>query len=221
MVSVEDYSGVLYLQNNIGYSPDSTSFLTVYTGSQEIIGDFTLFDTWNLTGVDPLFADPTGISAGSPGTGYYLDLQLTGASPATGIGGSVPVVNDYLGNIRRTPSLATADVGAYELQADTAPVITSIDSDDEVDDKQTSVEIVGTDFEAVQGTGTVEISDDATYGDGNVVAQTVTSWSDTSIDITVVLGAMYFLVISPLAIVMKVSGRDALKLKHMVENVYS
>lgn len=70
------------------------------------------------------------------------------------------------------------------------PVITDVDTDEEIDDKQTSVTITGVSFEAAQGTGKVEISDNETYGSGNVVGQTETSWGDTSIAITVVLGAM-------------------------------
>jgi hypothetical protein len=44
--------------------------------------------------------------------------------------------------------------------------------------------ITGENFGAVQGTGKVELSDNAAYGVGTLVEQTVTSWSDTSIDIT-------------------------------------
>ncbi len=52
----------------------------------------------------------------------------------------------------------------------------------------TSITIGGFGFEATQGTGKVELWDDVTGT--TKVAQTVTSWSDTSIDITLTQGAL-------------------------------
>lgn len=50
-----------------------------------------------------------------------------------------------------------------------------------------SITITGTDFEASQGSGKVEIGDASTYGGSSTITeQTVDSWSDTSIDFTVV-----------------------------------
>ena len=60
----------------------------------------------------------------------------------------------------------------------------------EFSDKDTGLTTTCTGAEAVQGTGKLEVSDNATYGSGNVVAQTVTSWADTSVGFTAVLGAM-------------------------------
>jgi len=70
------------------------------------------------------------------------------------------------------------------------PIITDVETTNIFDDKQTGVTITGSNFEATQGTGTVEISDNYVYGSGTVVEQTVTSWGTTSIDFTAVLGAM-------------------------------
>ena len=93
-----------------------------------------------------------------------------------------------------TVSMSASDGHAFcqfaIAPAPVGPTIADVDTDNEIDDKQTAVTVAGTTYEAAQGTGKVEISDNATYGSGNVVAQTVTSWSDTAIDITVVLGAM-------------------------------
>lgn len=69
------------------------------------------------------------------------------------------------------------------------PTITSV-TPSEFDDQQTGIVIVGTNFEAVQGAGVVEISDNAVYAAGTKVTQTITSWSDTSITFTAVLGAL-------------------------------
>ena len=70
------------------------------------------------------------------------------------------------------------------------PTITDIGTDEEFDDAETGIVVTGTDFEATQGTGKLEISDNATYGSGNVVGQTETAWGATSITFTCVLGAM-------------------------------
>lgn len=74
--------------------------------------------------------------------------------------------------------------------APTGPTISDVETDEDIDDKQTAVTITGTTFEATQGTGKVEIGDNATYASGTKVTQTVTSWADTAIDITAVLGAL-------------------------------
>ncbi len=69
------------------------------------------------------------------------------------------------------------------------PTITDF-GDEEHDDKETGVIVTGTIFEAVQGTGVVEVSDNATFGAGTIVQQTVTAWGDLSITISMVLGAL-------------------------------
>lgn len=68
--------------------------------------------------------------------------------------------------------------------------ITDVDTDEDYDDAETGVVITGSVFEATQGTGKVEISDNAVYATGTKVAQTVTAWADTSITITGVLGTL-------------------------------
>jgi len=76
------------------------------------------------------------------------------------------------------------------ITAKITPSINSVDSDDEIDDKQTGVTVTGTGFETTQGTGKIEISDNETYGSGTVVAQTETSWGSTAVDITAAIGAL-------------------------------
>lgn len=69
------------------------------------------------------------------------------------------------------------------------PNVTDVGGDEEFDDKDTGVVITGSGFEASQGTGKVEIGDNADYATANKVEQTVTGWGDTSITITADLGA--------------------------------
>jgi len=66
--------------------------------------------------------------------------------------------------------------------------ITSIDTNP-FDDKETGIIISGAGFGASQGTGKVELVNNAVYASGTKTAQTVTAWSDTSITITGVLPA--------------------------------
>ena len=69
-------------------------------------------------------------------------------------------------------------------------VITDVEGDEEFRDGDTAITITGTVFEASQGSGKVEISDNIVYATGTKIAQTVTSWADTAIDITAVLGTL-------------------------------
>lgn len=90
-----------------------------------------------------------------------------------------------------------SDCGAapwvVEFLADDAvfnPAITDVETDEDFDDKDTSVTITGTDFETPKGSGKVEISDNATYATGTKVEQTTTSWAVTSINFTANLSTL-------------------------------
>ncbi len=63
-------------------------------------------------------------------------------------------------------------------------------SDTTLNDGQTSVTITGTDFQSTQGTGRVVISPTSDINNAGAVAQTVTSWGDTSITFTAVKGSL-------------------------------
>ena len=83
-------------------------------------------------------------------------------------------------------------VGALRLRlrsAPTGPTITDVETTEEFDDKDTGVTITGSTFEAVKGTGKVELADSATYASANKIEQTTTSWGDTAIDFTADLGS--------------------------------
>ena len=54
----------------------------------------------------------------------------------------------------------------------------------------TNVVCSGLNFEAVQGTGKLELADSATYASATKVTQTIDSWSDTSIQFDVVQGSL-------------------------------
>ncbi|MEE8306587.1 MAG: hypothetical protein V3R81_04935 [Gammaproteobacteria bacterium] len=89
-----------------------------------------------------------------------------------------------------TDADASSTKGIVIRPAALAPAITDVDGDEDYDDAETSVVITGTRFEASQGTGKVEISDNAVYATGTKIEQTVTGWGDTSITVTGVLSTL-------------------------------
>lgn len=64
------------------------------------------------------------------------------------------------------------------------PAITSAGGDDSVFDGETNVPIVGSTFEAVQGTGVVTLSPTDNIADGGAITLPVSSWIDTNITIS-------------------------------------
>ena len=81
-------------------------------------------------------------------------------------------------------------VCSAEFAAAVGVSITDVETDEDFRDGDTALTITGQVFEAAQGTGKVEISDNAVYATGTKVAQTVESWADTAIDFEAVLGAL-------------------------------
>lgn len=69
------------------------------------------------------------------------------------------------------------------------PVITDCE-DEQINTGETDIVIDGAAFLTSQGTGKVELSDDADYATGTKVTQTIDSWSDTSIQFDSVRGAL-------------------------------
>lgn len=69
------------------------------------------------------------------------------------------------------------------------PAITDME-DEQLDTGEQDNVITGTDFLASQGTGKVEISDNAVYATGTKVTQTIDSWADTSIQFDFVQGGL-------------------------------
>jgi len=91
------------------------------------------------------------------------------------------------------PSSGTSwhnDYGLDEIVfigTDKGPTISSVDTDDDVDDEQTSVIVAGTLFGATDtGSADVEIGDNAVYASANKISQSRSSWSATSITISAI-----------------------------------
>jgi len=69
------------------------------------------------------------------------------------------------------------------------PSITDVE-DEQLGPTETGVILDGFRFEAVQGTGKLELASSADYGTATKVTQIINSWSDTQIDFDVTLGAL-------------------------------
>lgn len=80
---------------------------------------------------------------------------------------------------------------AWGGSAVSAPTITDVDTDEIITPGQTGVVVTGTDLLPYQYDGKIELANNATYGSATVIVeQTVTSWSDTAAQITVVQGGL-------------------------------
>lgn len=99
------------------------------------------------------------------------------------------LVRDILGRL----ALAGSDSRAASLNqwyngGAVIAAVALIDGDDDIEDLQAGIIIDGVQFGAVQGTGKIEIGDSPVYALANLVAQTVTAWSDTQLTMTAALG---------------------------------
>ena len=133
-------------------------------------------------------------------TGPYLhNVILTGSGEPDDVAGEL-TLNASTGNIDSITATRTGTSDAVDYPyavvefngAGGSPNPTITDADDEVYKVGDSVVISGTNFEAVQGTGTVLISPTDNIADAGAVAQTVTAWAAGSITIDVVRGALAF-----------------------------
>ena len=90
---------------------------------------------------------------------------------------------DGLGDTAHS-DFATSHIGG------SVPTITDVETDETFRDQDTGITITGTNFEASQGTGKVELASSSDYGTATLVEQTTTSWGDTSVDFTVDLSTL-------------------------------
>ena len=116
-------------------------------------------DVWVSRSVD---LSESGANANSS---TLVRLQLT--APASGTAWH----NDY--------GIDTIEIVGSPLASD--PSISDVDGDEFILPAQTNVVITGTNFEASQGAGSVEIGNNSVYASATRVTQSIDSWSDTSI----------------------------------------
>lgn len=118
---------------------------------------------------------PSGDNTDVSGTWGNKDMAIAGATGTATIACQVSDGAGY-GQFAVAPGI-------------TGPSVTDVETDEDYDDKDAAVTITGATFEAVKGTGKVEMGDNSDYTTANKVEQTTTSWADTAIDFTADLGA--------------------------------
>lgn len=94
--------------------------------------------------------------------------------------------------VHRSGNNGTYQYGVIDLSGLTgvaALVISDVDTDNVVSNSQQNVVVTGSEFEALQGTGKVELVENSDYS-GTIISQTIDSWSDTSIQFDVNSGAL-------------------------------
>lgn len=147
-------------------------------------------DQWNSVSTDDI--------AVTSSIDYYLStyIDTQGAVGQAGSGGSPILIYKWFNYANPWPDpFGTYSSNTYwkcavQLWGYVPPTISDVDTDEDITTDQTNVVCTCNNAETSQGTGKLEISDNATYGSGNVVTQTIDSWSDTSIQFDVVQGAL-------------------------------
>jgi len=108
--------------------------------------------------------------------------------------GSIEMQNALLGTVSdsdticQTGQLAVLDLGSLYTYV-YPPVITDVE-DELLGAAEADVLLDGLGFEATQGTGKLELSDNSVYATGTKVTQSIDSWSDDEIQFDVTIGAL-------------------------------
>lgn len=133
------------------------------------------------------------------------DRRTSGDGGSLGCASGVKTTKGTVG--ATTATAANTGVRACAMLAINPRVtITDVETTEVLRDGQASVTLTGTNFDTAQGGGAIELSDNAVYASGTKVSQTVTSWGDTSADITISRGAL-----SPGALWLWVTNDDGLR----------
>jgi hypothetical protein len=168
-------TGVLLEQNNQTLAEENINDGTPGTNSLRYAGTF-----WGGASPPSVGANSTelhNIDYATPSVAASVIKETTGGQGARPLGWVQGGAGD--------------DVAAVYLAViERKPTVTDVETTEEFLDKQTAVTITGTNFFSTQDTGKVELSDNAVYASGTKVGQTVTSWSNTAIDFTAVLGSL-------------------------------
>jgi hypothetical protein len=171
---IRQVNGTYRPKNNIAQGNSTACFNGTFTDSATNISSDATSPETGLRSIDLDFVDEANDD-------YHLastDTEAVGAGTDLSADASLAFDWDIDGDARPD--------GAWDIGADqTIVVITSIDTDNDTVDTRTGVAIAGAWFGASEtGSAKVEISNNATYGSGTVVEIDVTSWSATSITVT-------------------------------------
>lgn len=148
---------------------------------------FGTSDAWCETGT-------LAVSLPTPGNQYVLAAGNASQILSMSFDAVAGAASEIGTNLPSTWSGGSLSAHAMYMSGDvqntTLPTITSVGGDDSVFSTETAVAIVGANFGASQGSGSVIISPTNNIADGAAVAQTVTSWGASAIAFTVVKGGL-------------------------------
>lgn len=153
----------------------------VYHGSITNIGE-TNGGTPNTVGF-PVGA-PTGALLDELALSWMVDTTGVGTAHARGrLNARITLATGTIEHwVHRSGNDVDVQYAVIDLTQVTGfPPVTITSAPTQIDDGDTNLTIVGTNFEAVQGTGAVYLSDTSSVGTGTDVVQSIDSWSDTSI----------------------------------------
>lgn len=124
---------------------------------------------------------------------WYSDTSGTGTAHARGrLSSYITSSNTITTWVHRSGNNVRIEYGVVDFSNVDGTgylVISDADTDNIVTNSQTNVVISGSSFEAVQGTGKVELVQNSDYT-GTKVLQSIDSWSDTSIQIDITAGGL-------------------------------
>ena len=184
---VDTVSPVITSSRNTGSSSSTANFTSItpavddcrviaFLGTESGNNSNPFTSNWptNFTEVSDNENGPPGTGTGSSGAAF-ADSQQTSATLCSG---SVTIST---GSTQYVTTFIALQPPSNLPGVTACPDVTT---------SSTNVVCSGLNFEAVQGTGKLELADSATYASATKVTQTIDSWSDTSIQFDVVQGSL-------------------------------
>ena len=184
---VDTVSPVITSSRNTGSSSSTANFTSItpavddcrviaFLGTESGNNSNPFTSNWptNFTEVSDNENGPPGTGSGSSGAAF-ADSQQTSATLCSG---SVTIAT---GNTQYVTTFIALQPPSNLPGVTACPDVTT---------SSTNVVCTGFNFEAIQGTGKLELGDSATYASATKVTQTIDSWSDTSIQFDVVQGSL-------------------------------
>lgn len=195
-----------FLQQDSGARNDGSAYAHVIQNPGMVVTRESNTNFSETNGTD----GTTGFPAGTSTTEIIDELALEWFADTSGVGTAhargrlIARITAASGTITHWVHRSGNDVAVYLGVINLAAVngfepVTISSAPTQLDIGNTDLVITGTNFEAVQGTGAVYVSDTPSVGTGTDVVQTIDSWSDTSIQFDAVLtgladGTVYIIV---------------------------
>lgn len=186
-----------YLQQDSNARNDGVSYahILAHQGLDVNRGSNTNYGEGNGTYVSVPW--PAGASTSSNvdelAVEWFSDTSGVGTAHARGrLSAQILTASTMNSWVHRSGNTVRIDYGVVDLTAvdgTTFVGVTDVDTDEVLTNTQTNVVVTGAAFEATQGTGLLELVENADYT-GIKIVQSIDSWSDTSIQFDVASGAL-------------------------------